>query len=525
MSEKEERIRSIVSIYYSNPAVQKALFEFAQNREVVPRYFEGFGKRPDTFQYPGDVMAAVKKGATSFHASEEIWRDPLQLSSDFSPSELSELRKAWDMLIDVDSPFLDYSKIATTLLANALESHGVKSYAIKFSGSKGFHLIVPSEAFPKEFREQETKDMFPEWPRAICEYLMEFIKPEYNRAISDLGVNYKAIKERTNLSKEDITKIICPECGSKAEKTNLVTLKCNRCQNVQHRPSFKVTKRRLRCIELSCPGEYELESEAELYRCKACSYSSFDKTSFSTRNIATHTSEAKKSKYSQEFKEEVSGEALGSLDLVLVAPRHLFRMPYSLHEKTALASVVLSKEEIAGFTPKDANPLNVKIKSFYPVVKTPEARNLLSSALNWKKGREETQEKEIKKKYESMEFEAMDLSHIEEKDFPLPIKNLMKGLKDGRKRGLFVLLTFLRSIGYPPDKINETCRTWNKKNEQPLKEGYLKSQIDWHLKQKRRILPPNYSNQAFYKDLQLFETPPKEKNPLSEIMKKVKNRR
>lgn len=522
---KEERIRSIVSIYYSNPKVQQVLFEFAKDREVVPSYMmESFGKRPDTFQYPGDIMAAVKKGATSFHASEELWNDALQLNPELSISELSELRKAWDLLIDVDSPFLDYSKIATRLLADALETHGIKSYAIKFSGSKGFHMILPSAAFPEEFEGQKTKDMFPEWPRAICSYLMDFIKSDYNKAISDLGVNYKAIKERTNLSKEELVEIMCPNCQAVAEKTNIVTLQCSRCRNVQKKPGFKITKRKLKCIEPSCPGEYEVKEEAELFRCKKCNYSSFDKTAFSTGNIITHTSDARQS-FSQDFKEEISGAALGSLDLVLVAPRHLFRMPYSLHEKTALASMVIKKSELEKFTPKDATPLNVKIKDFYPKPLKDEARNLLSVAIKWKKSREQAEEKEISKKYESIKFEDTDFSGLGEADFPPAIKKLLKGLKDGRKRGLFILLTFLRCIGYSPDKINQLCRDWNKKNDQPLKEGYLRSQIDWHIKQKRKILPPNYSNQSFYKDLQLFDSPPKEKNPLSEMIKKVKNRR
>jgi len=75
-SEKEQRIRKITHLYYSRPDVQKVLFEFSKNREICPRYFEGFGKRPDSFQYPSDIFELVKKGATSFHCSEELWKDP-----------------------------------------------------------------------------------------------------------------------------------------------------------------------------------------------------------------------------------------------------------------------------------------------------------------------------------------------------------------------------------------------------------------------------------------------------------------
>jgi hypothetical protein len=45
MEEKEARVRALTRIYYSNPAVQDALLEFSRNREVVPRYYEGFGDK------------------------------------------------------------------------------------------------------------------------------------------------------------------------------------------------------------------------------------------------------------------------------------------------------------------------------------------------------------------------------------------------------------------------------------------------------------------------------------------------
>ena len=73
MAFKEERIRKITNLYYSRQDIQKAIGEFSKNREICPRYFECFGKRPDSFQYPNDVFEMVKKGATSFNCSEELW--------------------------------------------------------------------------------------------------------------------------------------------------------------------------------------------------------------------------------------------------------------------------------------------------------------------------------------------------------------------------------------------------------------------------------------------------------------------
>src|SRR3989344_8199669 len=128
MEEKEKRVRALTALYYSNPKVAAALVAFAKDREVVPRYFEQFGKRPDISQYPSDIRELVKKGATSFHASEELWHDPLQLSSEMSQSEMRDLRKSWDLVIDVDSKYLDVSKILTILIIDALEEYGIKNY-------------------------------------------------------------------------------------------------------------------------------------------------------------------------------------------------------------------------------------------------------------------------------------------------------------------------------------------------------------------------------------------------------------
>src|SRR3989344_379006 len=88
---KEERIRAMALPYYSRKDVLDAIFKFSQNREVSPRYFEGFGKRPDSFQYPADILSLVKRGATSFHCSEELWDDPMQLSTELTSEKLNEL--------------------------------------------------------------------------------------------------------------------------------------------------------------------------------------------------------------------------------------------------------------------------------------------------------------------------------------------------------------------------------------------------------------------------------------------------
>jgi len=522
MEAKEERIRKITRFYYSSKRIQETMLSFSQGREVVPRYFEAFGKRPDSLQYLSDINELVKKGATSFHCSEEIWIDPLKINSEMTIDELKDLRIGYDLIIDIDSKYFDYSKIAAKLMLSTLEESGIKNYNIKFSGSRGWHIIISWKAFPEEFNGKKAKEMFPEWPRTICEFLINKIRPVYNKHISNLEIDFKALKERTNLSKEEISEVVCEICSLPCKKGKIIEFVCSECKTSIKRKDPKITKRKLACINNSCPGKLSINKEEDYYFCEYCNLSSINKKETIENKKTVYTKEAKFDKgYSSDFIEGISGNILAGLDLVLVAPRHLFRMPYSLHEKTALASVVLNKEEIDNFDPvRDADPLRVKIRDFLTQNKPGEATKLLGLALEWKKMQEKTEERLEKKSYDN--YSKIDISNVSEEDFPKPIKKLLKGLKEGRKRGLFVLLTFLRSLNFSPEYINEKIREWNKKNDQPLKEGYIKSQIDWHLKQKRKILPPNYNNDNFYRDLNLLDEKPRVKNPIVEVVKKLR---
>ena len=132
-----------------------------------------------------------------------------------------------------------------------------------------------------------------------------------------------------------------------------------------------------------------------------------------------------------------------------------------------------------------------------------------------------TAEENFRKKTKT-NYEKINITGVTESMFPKPIKKLLEGLKEGRKRGLFILITFLRSLNFQKEYVLEKIVQWNKKNEPSLKEGYVKSQLDWHFKQKRQIFPPNYNNESFYKDLGLLEETPNVKNPIVEVLRKIR---
>ena len=488
--EKELRkVQIVAKSYYARKDVQNAIFEFCKHRETVPRYLDGFGKRPDMFDYPNDIFNYAKKGATSFHCSEELWGNPLDINTDMNADEYNKIKIGWDFLIDIDSKYLDYSKIAAKLIIQALEHNGVKNIGLKFSGSKGFHLIVPFKAFPKQVGDELTKDHFPEWARLIAQYVDEMVQRPLTEKILGL-TNQEELEKKGKLISEVIFKLTNqPALIHRVTKFRCPNFKCRTEMN----STTKSKRKTLRCP--SCNGNMEKISEEEYYLSQDSKYNSQKNPEF--------------------FEERKTAKAvIDSVDIILVASRHLFRAPYSLHEKTALASVVVDKKKIDDFNPMDADPLKVKPVSFMPDSEEGEARELLMNALDWAK-RENI---ETIKKYEGKAVDLKGLT-IDESMFPDVIKKIMKGMKsDGRKRALGILLSFLTSLEFPQDYIEEKVNEWNKKNYKPLKTGYVKSQVIWALKNKR--MPQNY-DKPIYKDLGFPVDAQGVKNPINYTIKEA----
>ncbi|MEM0465790.1 MAG: hypothetical protein QXW97_03785 [Candidatus Pacearchaeota archaeon] len=493
MSPKEQRIKDITLMYYSRTDVRKAIFEFSKNRECVPRYFEGFGKRPDSFQYDKDILDFVKKGATSFHCSEELWKDPLEISTDLSKSELDDLRLGWDLLLDIDSLYLEYSKIYAELVVEALKFHGIKNIGVKFSGSKGFHIIVPWKAFPKEVYGQSTKNMFPDWPRFICEYLSEVIKDRLEERILKYE-SLKEISERTGKKIEELIFRKCISCNRAATKKNLITWFCDYCKKeiINIEGTFN-NRKKSKCPD--CRKDLIEKKREEIYTCDFCKTNS------------------KKNPEMFASIDHFATEKLIDADLVLVSPRHLFRMPYSLHEKTALVSVVIDENKIRDFEISNARHLKIEIKNYYPDVIEGEAKELLLQALDWNEQKEKKKkiienqksnlkiDEKIQVKSEIREnFKKTIISNPSDFIFPPCIKIILRGFNhDGKKRALFILINFFKTLGVSENELEKRIESWNEKNEPKLKKGYIQSQLAWFNRNSAKM-PPNCIN-PIYNDI------------------------
>ena len=390
--------------YYKKTDIQEEIIANSRDREIAAKFNDNFGKRPDVLRNTSDILELAKQGATSFHASEELWRNPLQIDTSMRKHELDNLRIGWDLVLDIDCGVFEYSKIAADLVIKALKFHNVKSISCKFSGNKGFHIGVPFEAFPEKIRNEETKKMFPEAPKRIAIYIKEMIKKPLGEKIMEFESNkFDAVIEKTG------------------KKANEITYYENNLRLLNPEPFLNI-------------------------------------------------------------------------DTLLISSRHLYRMPYSLHEKSGLASTPLNPEKVLLFRKEFAIPRNVRISKHRFLdrtnAKNNEAKQLLMEAMDF------AIRQEISNLKWQKEFLAPE-NALPEELFPPCIRLILNGLEDGKKRALFILLNYFTSIGWGYDAIEKRLKEWNAKNREPLREVYLLGQLKYHKQMRKKILPPNCDNEMY----------------------------
>jgi len=382
--------------YYSQDEILEKIVSSAREREVSASKQDGSHlSRPNVLVYPRDVLELVKRGAVSFHGSVERWKNPMQLATRLSESELNELRTGWDLIIDIDSAIgLEASKLAAKRVINFLKKYGIKNFGVKFSGNRGFHILVPWEAFPKKVDYSETRTQFPLIPQVIASFIREKVKDDLMQDLIKMKGSLRSLVEELNRELEELT------------------------------PYMFV----------------EIEKD------------------------------------------------WGS--------RHLFRLPYTINEKTfseRKCLVTLPVEDIDSFERDDASIEKVKPRvEFFKEPEPGEATTLLIDAMDWYSERKKEEKKKPVKRKMSRK------SKVPEERFPPCIKKILKGLSDGRKRSIFILVNFLNTMGWKWEEIEEKILEWNKRNNPPLRDNYVRTQLKWFERQKRDLLPPNCDNQQFY---------------------------
>ncbi len=469
--------------WYKRQDVQVAMLATASKREVAVRFGErGFGKRPDMLSYPKDVVEFAKRSATSFHVSEEHWENPLMLKPGLGVKQLDQFRVGWDLVIDIDCPMWRFSKIISAQVVKELQKYDIKSISVKFSGNKGFHIAVPMASFPEKFKGIPIYILFPEAPQKIALYLTKKLE---EHILEILTVEDKQ-EIATFLGKvpSEVFIHLCKKCGSKVEKHAQVQFICPKCGKT-------VTPDKDQPYMI-CDKDKTIMDKRQLPKgCVHCGSTEEPKTQFDISSIL-------------------------AVDTALISARHLYRMVYSLHEKSGLASIPIDPNKVMEFEKSSAEPNTLKVLPEYKFLDDSntipgEASAILIEAYDFA-AKEEKDEKPVNWKKKNYEIPK---DPVQGEFFPPCIRNIQKGLVEGRKRSMFILLNFLGNMGWEYPMIEQFMIDWNKNNPEPLKEGMLKSHL-LNFKRKKEIrLPPNCDREGYYKDIGIC-TP-------DELCKRIKN--
>src|SRR3989344_986937 len=471
--------------FYTRKDIQREILRTTRGREVAAKYAEkGFGRRPDILQFEGDILELARQGATSIHVSEEHWLNPLELAAGMTKRELERIRSGWDLIVDIDFEVWDVAKHVAKQMVRAIKDHGIKAISIKFSGNKGFHIGVPYEAFSKDLtiNSKPLRNLFPEGIKRIVMYLEGYIQEKYN-----ITEEIKRILEGNGEDTKGYVKVICIDCGrqKKEEEKNQAFI-CKWCRKEEKSSENYIT----------CPhcGKLMQKIGEINERCSACE--------------------------GVKFKEKIDL----AIDTLLISQRHLYRSVYSLHEKSGLVSIPINLDRIEEFNKTKAQPEKVIISRFKFLdaakATSGEADRLIIQAFDYNPKFVEEKDENPQK-----EFEVPKIAIKDEKQFPPCIRKILEGIqKDGKKRSVFILINFFKGLGWKDNEIQEKLEEWNKKNSEPLREGYIRAQQSWHRRQKEKIPPPNCANKAYY--LEFGVCNPDNwcrtiKNPLQYTLKKV----
>lgn len=190
------------------------------------------------------------------------------------------------------------------------------------------------------------------------------------------------------------------------------------------------------------------------------------------------------------------------ISMDIFSSRHLFRLPYSIHESSGLVSLPLKPLNLEKFEQVQASPEKIKVEEKFLALRihTHDAEALVVEASDW------ASKHMVEKPAEIPRFRTKtQMKVINEEYFPPCIRLILGGLAEGRKRSVFILINFLRNMGWDSERIERKIMEWNEKNRPPLRTAYLRAQLRWHFRQDRNLLPPNCDNQNFYKNMGLYD--------------------
>jgi hypothetical protein len=465
--------KSIAIRHYSRGIISDAISAECKDREVAVKYSYGFGKRPEMIDTSAEVRQLGAQGATSFHISEELWHNPLDIKTGMSEKEYNGIRRGWDLIIDIDAPDWRFCKVVCATMIQVLKDLGIKTIRVKFSGNKGFHIGVPWESFPAEVLYNNNTvglhELFPQVPREIAKIMIR-TADESHIAIDSHG-RIVFMKEHA-FERDEISRLLG------ISDNDMLLKKCQECNRIYE-------EQKTRTYE--CPNcMRRTTSENEYEKCSDCGIEMI---------VVIRNAECECG--SNSFYSALNVERILHLDTLLISQRHLFRSAYSIHEKSGLCSIPINHDTVLGFEKEYARP--EYIEAPIPFIddeirrsaKSTEGEAILRRAI------ENMSVPEKETRYEEIEVPEKALGR---ENYPPCIINALGGLKDGKKRTLLILTSYLRSVGWNKENAEKIIYAWNGKNEEPLREVYIKGQMR-HAFQGKIVLPPNCTHKDYMKDI------------------------
>jgi hypothetical protein len=108
------------------------------------------------------------------YASVESFRDPLSLATEKPDS----LRTGWDFVLDIDSSQgIGQAKRCVKVILRLLSDYDLQSVRVKFSGRRGFHIIVGDQAFDCFRTREEFLRAYPVVPLQVAKFIIAALRP------------------------------------------------------------------------------------------------------------------------------------------------------------------------------------------------------------------------------------------------------------------------------------------------------------------------------------------------------------
>jgi len=169
--------------YYTDEVIQTLSLQ-CKDREIFLKSGENVSHRPLQVNSAEELKWLIqtfnKNSILGIHVTIEKFSDPLLLAEQ-SPDKL---RVGWDLLIDLDTDNIQDAK-RTALAVIALLNHFcINSVKVKFSGRRGFHIIIPGLAFHNFKTDREFITAYPNVPKAACRFIEACLKPEQKKGVT-----------------------------------------------------------------------------------------------------------------------------------------------------------------------------------------------------------------------------------------------------------------------------------------------------------------------------------------------------